>query len=312
MELHKLKVLERQTSTRNHGETVTRAGMGARGTEVRFTETTRSKHGAVSAEAMDRAVLEVEGSDTDTLAILHNQIKRKELDEVRGVVAQRLAVKRMKHGVACAVGSGGTAVRLSTLAIMERLATECTLVDLAFLRTRKGQAVVLQLQHRVRRLTAHIVDGVLVTQPVRALDGVVHVPAPVILRHVTEGGIDTALRSHSMRTSGEKLGDTSGVKTTLSETESGTQTCTTGTHNNRIVFVLDHRVALREIRHTGRTRHGLGTQRLRSDHTRCLCRGMERVRMHRDWHGMSTRHRCAHHTAQQCIASNHLCRCPQE
>jgi hypothetical protein len=40
------------------------------------------------------------------------------------------------------------------------------------------------LDNRVGSLTAHVVDGILVTKPVGTLDSVIHVPPPVILCHV--------------------------------------------------------------------------------------------------------------------------------
>ena len=45
---------------------------------------------------------------------------------------------------------------------------------------------MLQLIDRVGRVAAEIFDGVLVAQPVRSLDGVVHVPAPVVLAHIAQ------------------------------------------------------------------------------------------------------------------------------
>eukprot|EP00959_Pyramimonas_sp_CCMP1952_P351611 7367124-Pyramimonas_sp.AAC.2 len=50
-----------------------------------------------------------------------------------GVVAQRLAVQAVKHGVAGAVSGGGAAVGLATTAVVQGLAAEGTLVDLALL-----------------------------------------------------------------------------------------------------------------------------------------------------------------------------------
>jgi hypothetical protein len=38
-------------------------------------------------------------------------------------------------------------------------------------------------------------DGVLVAQPVGALDGVVHVPPPVVRLHVAQGSVDASLKS---------------------------------------------------------------------------------------------------------------------
>lgn len=72
-------------------------------------------------------------------------------------------------------------------------------------------------------------DGVLVAEPVGTLDGVVHVPPPVVLGHVAEGGVDAALRGDSVRTSGEELGNTGRLEASLGEAEGGTKTGTTGT-----------------------------------------------------------------------------------
>jgi hypothetical protein len=102
----------------------------------------------VGAEAVEGAVLEVEGNDTDTLAVLHQEVDREELDEEVGVVAERLAVEGVEKSVAGTVGSGGAAVGLATLAELERLTTEGTLVDLALLGTREGDTVVLELRRQ--------------------------------------------------------------------------------------------------------------------------------------------------------------------
>jgi len=55
----------------------------------------------------------------------------------------------VEHGVAGAVGGGGAAVRLAALAVLERLAAERALVDLALLGAREGETVVLELEDRV-------------------------------------------------------------------------------------------------------------------------------------------------------------------
>ena len=124
-----------------------------------------------------------------------------------GVMLHGGAVEGVEHGVACAVGSAGAAVGLASLAVVEALAAEGTLVDLAVVRAGEGEAVVLQLDDGRGRLLAHVVDGVLVAEPVGALDGVVGVPAPVVLRHVAEGGVDASLGRDGVRAGGEQLGD---------------------------------------------------------------------------------------------------------
>ena len=110
-------------------------------------------------------------------------------------------------------------------------------------------------------------DGVLVTQPVRTLDCVVHVPSPVILVHavncmsiptlviakscrhsLSESGVDTTLGGDSVRSGGEQLRDTGGVEASLSQTEGGSQTSATGTDDEGIVFVVNDGVLVAEER----------------------------------------------------------------
>ena len=62
----------------------------------------------------------------------------------------------------------------------------------------------------IRRFLAHVFDRVLVAEPVRAFDGVVHVPAPVVLAHVSERRAHTALRCHGVAAGRENLGYTGG------------------------------------------------------------------------------------------------------
>jgi len=98
---------------------------------------------------------------------------------------------------------------------------------------------VLQLDDTVGSLATHVVDSILVSEPVRSLDSIVHVPSPVILAHVSESSVDTSLGSNGVGTGGEKLGDTSSVETSLSETESSAETGTTGTDDKGIVGVVN-------------------------------------------------------------------------
>jgi hypothetical protein len=71
---------------------------------------------------------------------------------------------------------------------------------------------MLQFDNRRDGFAAHIFDGVLIAQPVRALDGVVHVPAPVVLAHVAERGGNAALRGNGVRAGRENLGDAGGLQ----------------------------------------------------------------------------------------------------
>src|ERR1041385_4466682 len=134
------------------------------------------------AEAMDRAVVEVERDDAAAAAfVVHDQVDGEVFDEELRRVSQRLAVHGVQHGVAGAVGGRAGALRRA-LAEMRGHAAERPLIDLAvFLSPRERHAPVLELIDRGGRLANHVFDGVLVAEPVGALDGVVTVAAPVVI-----------------------------------------------------------------------------------------------------------------------------------
>ena len=68
------------------------------------------------------------------------------LDEVFSVVPQRLTVKSVKHSVSSSISGSGTSVSLSSLSVLERLSSESTLVDLAFLGTGEGESEMFKFE----------------------------------------------------------------------------------------------------------------------------------------------------------------------
>lgn len=56
---------------------------------------------------------------------------------------------------------------------------------------------------------------------------------------LSKRSVDTTLGSDSVRSGWEKLGDTGSVETSLCQTESSSQTSTTGSDNDSIIFVVD-------------------------------------------------------------------------
>ena len=97
---------------------------------------------------MQCTVFHIESHDTDTFAILHDQVESEELDEEVGVVTERLTVKCMEEGMASTVSCSGTAVRLSTFSVFERLAAKSTLVDFSLVSSRERNTKVLQLNRQ--------------------------------------------------------------------------------------------------------------------------------------------------------------------
>ena len=194
------------------------------------------------AEEVERAVVQVPGEHAAAGALLvHHQVEGEVLDEERRLVAERLLVERVQDGVAGAVGGGAGAVRLA-LTVVEAHAAEGALVDLAVRRAREGHAVVLELDDRARTLLAEVLDRVLIAEPVRPLDGVVHVPAPVVLFHVAERGRDAPLRCHGVAAGGEELADAGGLQPGFGEAEGRAQAGAAGAHHHHVVVVLGNRV----------------------------------------------------------------------
>ena len=141
----------------------------------------------------------------------------------------------VEHRVARAIGRTRAPIRLAALAVVQALAAERALVDLAVLGPREGQAVRLELEDRARRLAAHVVDGVLVAQPVRPLDRVVHVPAPVVFGHVAERGVDAALRRDRVAARREKLRHTGRLEAGLRGAHGRPESSSTRTHHDDVV-----------------------------------------------------------------------------
>src|SRR5437868_11639429 len=110
-------------------------------------------------------------------------------------MTQCLAVHGVQHGMPRAVGGGAGALGLA-LAVIDGHAAERPLIDAPIVGAREWHAPVLEFIDRLRRLAHHVLDRILIAEPVRPLDGVVHVPAPVVLVHVAERRRYAALRRY--------------------------------------------------------------------------------------------------------------------
>src|SRR5690606_32147385 len=107
---------------------------------------------------------------------------------------------------------------------------------------RERHAVVFEFDHRGGRFLAHELDRILVAEPVRALDRVVEMEAPVVLAHVAERGADAALRRHRVAAGREHLGDAGGLQARLGEPERGAQARAARADDDDVVGVIDEGV----------------------------------------------------------------------
>ena len=143
----------------------------------------------------------------------------------------------MQHGVASTVSSSAGALhRLFT--VVGSVAAEGTLVDGAVGVAVERHAEVFQLDHHVGCFAAHELDGILVAQPVRTLDGVVEVVVPVVFVHVAQRCGHATLCSHSVRTCGEHLGQRSHAQTSAGKFQCGTQTGAASADDDNVKLAL--------------------------------------------------------------------------
>ncbi len=245
MELHKLQVLQWEASTRNHSVAVASAGMRAGRAEVGAAVSASGDNSRVGDKPVQRAVLHAEGDNTParSVARVHDEVEREVLDKEAGIVLERLAVQGVQNGVAGAVRGGSAAMGLAAFAEVEALAAEGALVDAAVLGAREGDAITLEFEDGLGGLAAHVVDGVLVAEEICALDGVEHMPAPVIGAHVTKSSIHAAPGGDGVRAGREELGDGGGLQTGLTTADCGAETCAAGTDDNDIDLMIDDIVA---------------------------------------------------------------------
>ena len=144
--------------------------------------------------------------------------------------------------MAGAVGGGAGALHRRALAELGGVAAERALVDAPVLGAAERHAVVLELVDRLRRLAREVLHRVGVAEPVRALDGVVHVPLPVVRAHVAEAGGDAALRGDGVAAGREDLGDAGGLQPGLGHAEGGAQAGAAGADDDHVVGVVDELV----------------------------------------------------------------------
>ena len=194
------------------------------------------------AVAVQLAFGEVERDHAAALAVLHDQVEREVLDEERRLVLERLLVQRVQHRMPGAVRRGAGALR-GALAVVGRHAAERPLVDAPVLGARERHPVVLQLDDRAGRLLAHVLDRILVAEPVGALDGVVEMEAPVVaVAHVAERRRDAALRRHRVAAGREHLGDRGDLQARLGEAEDRAQARAARADDDDVVGVIDELV----------------------------------------------------------------------
>ena len=238
VELHEFHVLQRQTRTRHHAATVAGAGVGAGCAEIGAAIAAGGQHDHLGAEQVQGAVVQLPAHHALAFALFgHDQVDGEIFDEELGLLLQRLAVQRVQNRVAGPVGSGACALHGGAFAEFGGVAAERALVNLALVGARERHAVMFQLVNRLGRFAGQIFHRIRIAQPVRPLDGVVHVPLPVVGAHVGQRRGNAALCGNGVRAGREHFGHASGAQALFGHAQRRTQTSATGAYDDDVVFV---------------------------------------------------------------------------
>lgn len=229
VELEELHVHQRDAGTQGHRGTVAGVDVRVGGRAEDLAPAAGGEQGGLGFDQERLAGLDLEHQRTaDHPFGVADQIDGEELVEEVGARADVLLIEGMQDRVTGAVGRRTGARRLIAAEVLA-LAAEGALVDLAVVQTREGHAGVLELVDRRDGLATHELDGVLVTQIIRALDRVEHVPVPGVRHHVGERGVHPALGGDRVRARRKDLGDDGNAQIRAGQLQRGVQTRAPGT-----------------------------------------------------------------------------------
>ena len=234
MELEELHVFQRNPCACRHPETVAGIDVGI-GTRREYPpRAARCEQRGACLQNHHFAGFDFHRHHAQHVAILvANQIQRHPLDEEIRICTHVLLIQRVQQGMSGAV-SRGAGARHRILAVILHVSAERTLVYLAAVQTIEGHAEMFQFIHHFRRRAAHVLDGILVTQIVRPLDGVVHMPVPVVFVDIAQRCRDAALRGDRMRARRKYLGQHRNFKAGLGQRQRGAHPCSARTHHHHI------------------------------------------------------------------------------
>ena len=219
VELPHFDVLYRNACTQGHADTVTGVDQCVGSRRVDTACTAGRQYGGVSPHVRGFAGFDADNDHAykGTVFVLH-QVDAVVFVEEYGAGLQVGLVQGVQQRVTGTVGCGTGTSGLATLTEVFGLTAERTLVDAALFGTGERQTHVFQLEDRFRAYGAHVFDSVLVTDIVGTLDGIVHVPAPVIVWiGGGDGAGDATLGRNGVGTGREHLGDHGSLVTALGQ-----------------------------------------------------------------------------------------------
>jgi hypothetical protein len=175
---------------------------------------------------------------TGAAVVADQEIEHVELVEEIDLVLDALLVERLQDHVPGAIGGiAGPLDRAFTE--VPCVPAEPALVHASIGRAVEGQTHVLELEHRVDSFAREHFRRVLVDQIVATLDGVEHVPLPVVFLDITESRADAALGRARVRPGWVELADDGDVGL-AGHLDGRHQSGAAGADDDRVVAVVCH------------------------------------------------------------------------
>ena len=213
VELPEFHIFQRNACTGANTQTVAGIHIGIGRRSINTTAAAGSKHHGFSVENINFAGFHFHGGYTDDVAVfITNQILRRPFHKELRIGTDVLLIQGMQHRMAGTVGNcAGTFYRAFT--VFGGVTAERTLINFAAFDAVKRHTHVFQFNHCFRRGATHKLNRILVAQPVGTFHGIVHVPVPTVLLHITQRGRNTTLRRYGMRTGREHFRQNGTIQT---------------------------------------------------------------------------------------------------
>jgi hypothetical protein len=239
MELIELHIHQRHAAAKGDRESVPGAGHRIRRHTEDAAEPAGGPEHALGMDRMNLTGAQLQSNDAARAAVVADQeIEHVELVEKIHFMLDPLLIERLQDHVPGAVGGVASALDRA-LAEVPGVPSEPALIHEAVRRAVERQAHVLELEHRINGFAGKHLRRILVDQVVAALDGVEHVPLPVVFFDVAEGRADTALCRAGVRPRRVELADDGNIGL-AGHLDGRHQAGPAGTNDDRVVAVVCH------------------------------------------------------------------------
>jgi hypothetical protein len=103
---------------------------------------------------------------------------------------------------------------------------------------------MFQLEDRGDGLPAHVLDRILIAEPIRPFDRIVHMPLPAVFAEIAKTGCNAALGGNRVTACWKHFCNASCRQACLDGALSGAQTGTAGTDDDDVKRMIDERVCV--------------------------------------------------------------------